>query len=162
MIHGTVEGISRIEISGWVFDPQCADDSLLVEAFVGDKLVGTVFATMARSDLREAARDRGNHAFSIRMRRPLAQSDLKYVSVHATSISGERAILPRSPELPQAEAAATHHGIDEGEPINPASISDITGKVSSPAPFRPPVPRSVPLISLFTFRRAPDRPSARF
>ncbi len=96
MIVGRVEYSENGEIVGWAFSRQFGDDQLLIEAFLGDRLIGMATADLPRVD---GQPETDGHGFRINLHRPLLEEAIAHLAVYATALSGERALLPRSADV---------------------------------------------------------------
>ena len=63
---GSIDRVDYDEISGWVWDSTCPDESVDIEILDGDVVVLKVIADVFRPDLREAGAGSGYHGFNIR------------------------------------------------------------------------------------------------
>jgi hypothetical protein len=120
MIVGGVEYLQTGEIVGWALDRQFGDDQLMIEAFLGDRLIGMATADLPRTDHRP---ETDGHGFRINLRQPLTTEAIPGLAVYATALSGERALLAISPPAPdqtnpesggeRSAAGSLSTGIDE-------------------------------------------------
>lgn len=91
MTNGSVEYPQNDAIIGWAFACEGDDDHLLIEAFLGDRLIGTATADGPWADPQPKA---DGHGFRIALRQPLTEEAISDLAVYATALSGERSLLP--------------------------------------------------------------------
>ena len=95
MYGGFLERVGCEWIDGWAWDQQQPDTPIAVEIYDGETLLVTVTADRMRSDLVEARKGNGRHAFLIKT--PPSLKDGATHQIHA-KIAGRRIELEKSPQ----------------------------------------------------------------
>lgn len=91
------------EISGWALDRQHMDDRLLIEMFLGDRLIGVTTADRSSGRGRPQA---DGHGFRLALSQKLPPEAVSELALFATSLAGERAAVPLSDALLATDAGS--------------------------------------------------------
>lgn len=80
MIRGSVDAITKKQVSGWIYSDSKVDP-VLVEAVINDQVVGTAVADLPRPDLAKVAFGEGKCGFEIRFEHEIDPMYLPFIQV---------------------------------------------------------------------------------
>ena len=93
-IQGSVDGLDRHLVCGWAYDSSLPDSAVVVEVFLGDRLLFQTEANAWRSDLAEAGMGNGCHFFLHAFPEPIEEDKLLEISVFAGTTELAHQSLP--------------------------------------------------------------------